>query len=144
METTGALNGFARDAVRYYPGLSEDLIQVIIVHPGNLQMPELGQELGNYAKFKLRKRKVEVIEGVRVAGYDGSVETQSDDTPIPAETLLWTAGVRPSHVNEQLPLCKERGRLLVNEFLGVLELQEYGRRATPRQCLRVTRDNFIR
>jgi NADH dehydrogenase len=119
IETTGALNDFVRDAVRYYPGLNDDLIRIVVVHPGNFLLPELGEDFGNYAELKLRERKVEVIKGVRVASYDGSVVTLSDDTSIPAETLLWTAGVKPSHVIELLPLRKERGRLLVNEFLGV-------------------------
>jgi NADH dehydrogenase len=119
IETTGALNDFVRDAVRYYPELNEDLIRIVVVHPGNFLLPELGEDLGNYAELKLRERKVEVIKGVRVASYDGSVVTLSDDTSIPAETLLWTAGVKPSQVVERLPLRKERGRLLVDECLSV-------------------------
>lgn len=118
-ETTGALNDFVRDAVRYYPGLSEDMIRVVIVHPGKFLLPELGEELGNYAELKLRQRKVEVIKGVRVAGYDGKTLKLSDGASIPTATLLWTAGVKPCAVIERLPSPKEHGRILVNEFLSV-------------------------
>jgi NADH:quinone reductase (non-electrogenic) len=118
-ETTGAVNDFVRETMRYYPQLSEDLVRVVVVHPGNFILPELGEELGRYAERKLRERKVEVIKGARVANYDGVVVTLSDGTAIPAATLIWTAGVKPSPVIAQLPCEKERGRLLVSEYLAV-------------------------
>jgi NADH:quinone reductase (non-electrogenic) len=118
-ETTGAVNDFVRETVRYYPQLREGLIRVVMVHPGDFILPELGEELGRYAELKLRQREVEVIKGARVANYDGVVVTLSDGTSIPAATLIWTAGVKPSPVIAQLPCEKERGRLLVSEYLAV-------------------------
>jgi NADH:quinone reductase (non-electrogenic) len=118
-ETTGAVNDFVRETMRYYPQLSQELIRVVVVHPGNFILPELGEELGRYAEHKLRERKVEVIKGPRVANYDGVVVTLSDGTSIPAATLIWTAGVKPSPVIASLPCEKERGRLLVSEYLAV-------------------------
>ena len=119
VETAGAINDLVPEAVRYYPGLSEKLIRVIIVHPGEVLLPELGEELGRYAERKLRERKVEVLKGVRVAGYDGLRVTLADGESIPAATLIWTAGVKPSPAIAALPCRKERGRLAVNEFLAV-------------------------
>jgi len=118
-ETTGAVNDFMRETVRYYPQLREDLIRVVVVHPGNFILPELGEELGRYAERKLRQRKVDVIKGPRVANYDGAVVTLSDGSSIPTATLIWTAGVKPSPVIESLPGQKEHGRLLVNEDMSV-------------------------
>src|SRR5215472_3198101 len=118
-ETTGAVNDFVRETVRYYPQLREELIRVVVVHPGNFILPELGEELGHYAERKLRERKVEVIKGQRVANYNGVVVTLSDGTSIPTATLIWTAGVKPSPIIESLPGQKERGRLLVNEDMSV-------------------------
>jgi NADH dehydrogenase len=118
-ETTGAVNDFVRETVRYYPQLREELIRVVVVHPGNFILPELGEELGRYAERKLSERKVEVIKGPRVANYDGAVVTLSDGTSIPTATLIWTAGVKPSPVVASLPCQKERGRLLVNEDMSV-------------------------
>src|SRR6266403_3990821 len=118
-ETTGAVNDFIRETVRYYPQLREELIRVVVVHPGNFILPELGEELGRYAERKLRERKVEVIKGPRVADYDGVTVTLSDGNTIAASTLIWTAGVKPSPVIAPLPCEKERGRLLVSEYLAV-------------------------
>src|SRR5499427_8607583 len=118
-ETTGAVNDFVRETLRYYPELREELVRVVVVHPGNFILPELGEELGRYAEHKLRERKVEAIKGLRVANYDGVVVTLSDGTSIPAATLIWTAGVKPSPVIAQLPCETVRGRLLVSEYLAV-------------------------
>jgi NADH:quinone reductase (non-electrogenic) len=121
VETAGAINDLVREAVRYYPELSEELVRVIIVHPGEVLLPELSEELGRYAERKLCERKVEVLKGVRVASYDGLRVTLADGKSIPAATLIWTAGVKPSPAIAALPCRKERGRLAVNEFLAVPE-----------------------
>jgi NADH dehydrogenase len=120
VETTGAINDFVRETATYYPDLNEELIRVVLVHPGRFLLPELDEELGRYTEGKLCERKVEVIGGVRVASYeDGSLVRLSDGKSIPASTLIWTAGVKPSQVIAESPWQKERGRLLVNELLGV-------------------------
>jgi NADH:ubiquinone reductase (H+-translocating) len=122
VETTGAINDFVRETVRFYPALREESIRVVVVHPGKFLLPELGEELGCYAEQKLGERNVEIIKGARVAGYDGSVVKLTNGTSIPATTLIWTAGVKPSPVIESLDCKKERGRLLVNEYLAVPEV----------------------
>src|SRR2546423_10626395 len=43
----------------------------------------------------------------------------ADGVAIPSRTLVWTAGTVPSPIIASLPCAKERGRLLVNEFLRV-------------------------
>jgi NADH dehydrogenase len=119
VETTGAVNDFLRGTVKFYPSLSEATIRVVVVHPGAFLLPELGEKLGRYAEQKLSERKVEIIKGQRVAGYDGSVIKLTDGTSLPATTLIWTAGVKPSAAVESLDCKKERGRLLVNEDMSV-------------------------
>jgi len=119
IETTGAVNDFVRETMRYYPQLREELVRVVVVHPGDFILPELGEKLGRYAEHKLRERKVEVLKGPRVVNYDGQVVTLSDGTSISAGTLIWTAGVKPSPVIASLPRQKDRGRLLVNEDMSV-------------------------
>jgi len=121
-ETAGAVNDFVRETAKYYPDLSEELIRVVIVHPGNFLLPELGEELGRYAERKLIERKVEIFKGTRVTDYDGALVQLNNGTSIPAATLIWTAGVTPSSVIASLPFQKERGRLFVNEYLSVPEV----------------------
>jgi len=118
-ETAGALNDFVRETAKFYPHLSDEEIRIVVIHPGDYLLPELGEELGRYAERKLRERKVEVIKGARVASYDGWVVTLNDGISIPAATLIWTAGVKPSPVVAALPCPKEKGRICTNEYLQV-------------------------
>ena len=118
-ETAGAVNDFVRETAKFYPHLGDEEIRVIVIHPGDYLLPELGEELGRYAEGKLRKRKVEVIKGARVASYDGWVVTLNSGMSIPAATLIWTAGVKPNAAVASLPCDKEKGRLRVDEYLQV-------------------------
>jgi len=119
VETTGAVNDFVRETARYYSSIPGTFIRVVVVHPGSFLLPELGEELGRYAERKLRERKVEVIKNVKVVSYDGSTVRLTDGTSIPAATLIWTAGVKPSAVISGLPCEKDHGRVHVNEYLAV-------------------------
>ena len=118
-ETTGAINDFLRETARFYPAIKEEMIRIVLVHGGEHLLPELGKELGRYAEHKLRNRGVEVIDGALVTSYDGSVVELSNGRSIPAATVIWTAGAKPSPVIEGLPCQKQRGRLLVDECLAV-------------------------
>lgn len=119
VETAGALNDLAREASHAYPELKKEHVRTIVVHPGKFLLPELGEKLGMYAERKLCERKVEVLKGARVTGYDGSVVSLVDGTRIPASTLVWTAGVKPNPAIAPLPCRKEHNRLVVNEFLAI-------------------------
>jgi len=38
------------ESVKFYPHLSEELIRVVLIHPGEVILPELGEKLGHYAQ----------------------------------------------------------------------------------------------
>jgi NADH dehydrogenase len=118
-ETTGAINDFLRETVRYYPTLRPEMIRTVLVHGGEHLLPELGAKLGCYAERKLRERGVEVMNGAFVTSYDGSVVKLKDGTSISAATLVWTAGAKPSPVVEGFPCEKQRDRVLVDDCLAV-------------------------
>jgi NADH:quinone reductase (non-electrogenic) len=118
-ETAGAVNDFVHETAKFYPPLGDEEIRVVVIHPGEYLLPELGEELGRYAERKMRERKVEVIKGARVASYDGWVVTLNNGISIPAATLIWTAGVKPSPVVAALPFAKEKGRIVADEYLQV-------------------------
>ena len=118
-ETIASINDFLRQAVRFYPHLTEEMLRVVLVHPGPVILPELGEKLGRYAQKKLAERKVEIRVNTKVTEFSGSEVTLSDGTMIKSNTLLWTAGTTPNPLLSSLPCEKERGRLLVNEYLEV-------------------------
>ena len=46
VETVAALNDFVREALQFYPNLNKQLPRVVLVHPGAVILPELGESLG--------------------------------------------------------------------------------------------------
>lgn len=117
VETAGAINDFLRDAIRQYPELDPSMLRLVLVHSGESILPELGDRLGRYAEKQLRRRGIEFVLGSRVSGYDQWMVTLSRGEPIPANTLVWTAGVKPAPTVEALPVEKMKGRLKVNRCL---------------------------
>jgi len=119
VETVAAANDFLREATRFYRHLDENDIRVVLVHPGPVILPELGDQMGQYAQKKLGERRVQILVNTKVKAIsDESVEL-SDGTKIRTKTLVWTAGTSPNPLLETLPCLKERGRLVVNEYMEV-------------------------
>jgi len=58
--------------LKSYPKLNPDWIRLLLVHPGTVILPELGESLGLYAQEKLRERSFEIQTGTRVLGFSGS------------------------------------------------------------------------
>ena len=119
VETVAAVNDFLREAIRFYPHLSEELLRVVLVESGPFILPELGEKLGIYAQKKLAERNVDIRTRTGVTGVSERGVTLSDGTSLPTSTLVWTAGTSPNPLLATLSCRKERGRLVVNEFLEV-------------------------
>lgn len=122
VETMGAMNDFLRDAVAHYPELNESMLRLVLVHPGQVVLPELGEKLGRYAQAKLERRGVEVRLGARVSGYENDLVRLSRGDGwegIPAQTLVWTAGTTQAPAVAALPVPKVKGRVKVNQNLEV-------------------------
>ncbi|HEY2589590.1 MAG TPA: NAD(P)/FAD-dependent oxidoreductase [Tepidisphaeraceae bacterium] len=119
VETIGGVNDFIRDSLRHYPHISPQLVRMVVVHPGDVILPELGPELGAYAQKKLAERGIEIRTNVKVARATEDTVMLSDGTRIPTRTLIWTAGTAPHPIVGMLPCQCERGRICANEFLEV-------------------------
>lgn len=119
IETIGSVNDLVRDSLRCYPRIDPRMVKAIVVHPGDVILPELGLELGAYAQKKLTARGVDIRTNCKVTGANGTSITLSDGSVIPARTLIWTAGTSPHMLISGLPCDRDKGRLKVNEFLEI-------------------------
>jgi NADH dehydrogenase len=119
VETVAAANDFLREATCFYPHLDENDIRVVLVHPGPVILPELGDQMGLYAQKKLGQRRVEILVNTKVKAISNEFVELSDGTKIRTKTLVWTAGTSPNPLLDTLPCQKERGRLVVDEYMGV-------------------------
>jgi NADH dehydrogenase len=120
VETAASINDFLHEALAFYPNLTRAQCRVALVHSGDVLLPELSGSLGQYAQRKLAERGVDVLTGVRVAGYDdGTIVRLSDGDSFPAGTLIWTAGTAAHPLCATMPRPRERGRLTVDASMRV-------------------------
>ena len=117
VETVAAVNDFVREAVRFYPNITQRDVRVAVVHPGAFLLPELGEALGTYTQARLAERGVEVLLNTRVTGVNGTRTVLSNGMEIDARTLVWTAGISANPMLDCIPCERSRGRLVVNEYL---------------------------
>jgi NADH:ubiquinone reductase (H+-translocating) len=118
-ETIGAVNDFLREGMKFYPHLKEPMLRVVLVHPGEVILPELGENLGRYAQKKLAERGVEIRLKTKVTAYDGREVTLDDGDRIATRMLIWTAGTTPPPMSSKLPCALQRGRVVADECLQV-------------------------
>lgn len=121
VETIAGVNDFVREALEFYPNLTETDLRVVLVHDGPVILPELGEKLGTYAEKKLAERKVEIRVMTRITAMSEDGVALSDGTLIPAKTLVWTAGTAPNPLLATLPCREDRGRVVANEYMEVPE-----------------------
>jgi NADH:quinone reductase (non-electrogenic) len=119
VETAGAVNDFLREGMKFYPHLKKDMVRMVLVHPGEVILPELSASLGRYAEKRLGERRVEIRLKTKVAAYDGQEVTLDDGTKIATRMLIWTAGTTPAPALAGLPCTLQGGRVITDEFLQV-------------------------
>jgi NADH dehydrogenase len=119
VETVAAVNDFLRESIRFYRHLTADMLRVVLAHPGNVILPELGPKLGAYAQKKLAERKVEIRVNTKVVRVNQDAVELSDGSNIPTSTVIWTAGTSANPLIATLPCKLDRGRIVTNEYLEV-------------------------
>jgi NADH dehydrogenase len=120
VETAAELNDFVRSAGRYYPGIAPDDVRVVLVHPGDRILPEVSASLSAYALRKLASRGVEILLKTRIAGCDDNGVRLTNGEGLPSHTLIWTAGVSPNPLLDQVDLPRDAGgRVEVDATLAV-------------------------
>jgi NADH dehydrogenase len=124
VEALGELEDLARDAIASYPSLRADEMGWVLVEAAGKILPELGEDLARYAQERLEERGILVLLETRLeSAEEGSIRLSGGRT-FPADTLVWTAGVRPM----ALPAASgfpvdEAGRVRVDEHLRVVGLE---------------------
>jgi NADH:ubiquinone reductase (H+-translocating) len=101
VETMAALNDMVRGLVHWFPRVDPTDVRTIIIQPGSRLLPEISPRLASYAQRELQRRGVEVVLNTLVtdAGPDFvEVKEQGDGAShrIPARTVIWAGGVKPS------------------------------------------------
>ena len=103
VEALGELEDLARDAIEHYPDLDPSEMRWVLADAADRILPELPESLASYAAEELRRRGIDIRLGTRLESAEGGVIRLSTGEPFDAETLVWTAGVKPS------PLARDSG-----------------------------------
>ncbi len=121
VEALGELEDLARDAMRSYGTRRSREMRWVLVEAADRILPELPEDLATYAEVHLRERGIEVFLNTRLESAAGGTIRLSDGQAFDADTLVWTAGVKPSPLAglAGLPL-NERGRIRVDDRLRVI------------------------
>ena len=120
VEALGELEDLARDAIENYPDLDASEMRWVLADAADRILPELPEGLASYAQDLLQRRGIEVKLATRLESAEDGLVRLSDGDEFPAETLVWTAGVKPSPLARESGLpVDEQGRLLVDRYLRV-------------------------
>jgi NADH dehydrogenase len=121
VEALAELNDLSHAAVhRSYPTLRDVRQRWVLVDAAPAILSEIPRKLGEYTQRNLERRGIEIHVGTTLASFDEREAVLADGTRIPARTLVWAAGVRPSPQLATLSLpLDERGRVPVDATLRV-------------------------
>jgi len=109
VEAAGEMADFFRSTSRYYPGVDQREIEVVLVEGGKKLLPDLQAGMGEYSATALQRRGVVVMTQSMVAGADEAGLRIKNGPTIPTATIVWSAGVKPSPVVSELPIGTGRG-----------------------------------
>jgi len=123
VEALAELADMARYASRYYPTIDREDIRWILVEATGRIMPEVSPKMGRYTVERLLDSDIEVNLDTRVKSMVGGHVELDDGQEFDTDTIIWTAGVKPSPMLDKTDLPRdERGRLDCHATLQVRDL----------------------
>ena len=121
VELIGGINDFGRGMLPYYPNIAPDDVRFVLVHPGDVILPELSESLGRFAQEKMATRGVEFFPNKRVTGAKPGMIIIGDER-LAADTVVWTAGNQPNPIVHGLGVeLTRRGQIPVSSDLRSVE-----------------------
>lgn len=118
VELVAELHDLVHGVLIYYPRVDPAEPRFVLVHSRDRILPELSEQLGEYALARLRRRGIEFVLGARVSGANAGELALSDGASIPTETLVWAAGNEPGLLVRSLGPERAAG-LVTDETLRV-------------------------
>lgn len=121
VEVAGELNDFVRESVEhFYHNLDRMDARIILVNSGNRILPEVTEDLAQFALQQLRKNGVEVMLNTRLIGATQDSVKLTNGSVISCNTLIWAGGALPDQVIGTLPCDHDKsGRIVANKYLEI-------------------------
>jgi len=124
VEALAELEDMARDALKWYPALKQSEMRWMLVEAADRILPEVGPEMGEWTVEALRRRGIEIKLQTLLKSAENKHIVLSDGEEFDAQTLVWTAGVKPHPVVKEgdLPI-DDKGRIKATAELTVEGLE---------------------
>ncbi|HJY09941.1 MAG TPA: NAD(P)/FAD-dependent oxidoreductase [Nitrososphaeraceae archaeon] len=121
VEIVGELNDFILDSIKYfYHNLQKSYVRTILVNSGARILPEVTEDLADFALQKLRRNGVEVILNTQVVNVTSDNVKLDEGTFITTQTIIWAGGGKPQTLISGLPCEHDKsGRIMANNYLEV-------------------------
>jgi NADH dehydrogenase len=122
IEALAEMEDMARDALRYYPELTPAQMHWVLVEATTRILPEVDPDMGAYTVRQLTKRNLDIRLGTRLDSCVDGVVKLSDGDSFAADTIVWTAGVKPHPMLDHTDLPRdERHRVTCLPTLQVVD-----------------------
>jgi NADH dehydrogenase len=120
LEGLAELQDFAAETIALYPRCHAEGMRWVLVEASSRIMAEVPASLALFAARELLGRGIEIHTNTTLTSLDERGATLSSAEHIPARTLVWTAGVKPSPVVSSLGLPLDlSGRILTDREMRV-------------------------
>ena len=123
VEVAAELLDMARDTLLpKFPSLKRSHLTVTVIEAGDRLVPTARPQHSEYVRRFLERRGATLLLGARVREVESKRVFLADGRVVPGFTLIWTAGVRPPPVVQELAVQKgPEGRARVDEYLRALD-----------------------
>jgi NADH:quinone reductase (non-electrogenic) len=116
VEMAGSLvEWFDRVIARDFPSIDIRRARVIVVEALDRLVAPFDEQLRRYTFATLQRRGVDIRLGEAVTRVEAETVALKSGEAIPTRTVVWTAGVRASHLADALGVSQGRGRRITVE-----------------------------
>jgi len=121
VEIVGELNDFILDSIKYfYHNLQKSYARIILINSGGRILPEVTEDLADFALREIRKNGVEVLLNTRVIEVTSDNVKLDQGTIITTQTIIWAGGGKPQTLLSALSCEHDKsGRIITNNYLEV-------------------------
>ena len=110
IEALAEMEDMSRDALKYYPELSVGDMHWVLVEATQRVLPEVDRDMGAYTVQQLLKRGLDIRLDTRLESCVDGVVKLSDGDSFASDTIVWTAGVKPSPMLDDTDLPRDDRR----------------------------------
>ena len=119
VETVAEVNDLIHRALKYYPNIKHEEINVYLIEYADRILPTFPADLAEYATKRLRINGIDVKTGVGTKSATSTAVELGDGSLIPTRTIVATIGNGPNPLVASLDLDMQWGRVKTDRFMRV-------------------------